>query len=85
LGGQSWIPKLYNGKNKNLFYFAYQGFRYTQDSDTLLKVPTAAQLRAMRAVSDAESITPFFPLDPISRTPENSFCDPFPGNQIPTN
>src|SRR5438445_5075702 len=43
-GGPVWIPKLYHGRNKTFFYFAYQGFRYTQDNDSLLKVPTAAQL-----------------------------------------
>jgi len=43
-GGPVWIPKLYNGKNKTFFYFAYQGFRYTQNNDSVLKVPTAAQL-----------------------------------------
>src|SRR5258708_1886204 len=43
-GGPVWIPKLYNGRNKTFFYFAYQGFRYTQNNDPLLKVPTAAQL-----------------------------------------
>ena len=27
LGGPVWIPKIYNGKNKTFFFFAYEGFR----------------------------------------------------------
>src|ERR1700732_2115667 len=37
-GGPVWIPKLYNGKNKTFFFVAYQGFRYTQSTDKLLKI-----------------------------------------------
>jgi len=28
IGGPVWIPKLYNGKNKTFFFFAYEGFRF---------------------------------------------------------
>src|SRR5215469_11340076 len=28
LGGPVWIPKVYNGKNKTFFFFAYEGFRF---------------------------------------------------------
>ena len=28
LGGPVWIPKIYNGKNKTFFFFAYEGFRF---------------------------------------------------------
>jgi len=44
VGGPVWIPKLYNGRNKTFFFFAYQGLRYNQDSATNLLVPTAAEL-----------------------------------------
>ena len=27
VGGPIWIPKIYNGKNKSFFFFAYEGFR----------------------------------------------------------
>lgn len=27
-GGPVWIPKVYNGKNKTFFFFAYEGFRF---------------------------------------------------------
>jgi hypothetical protein len=44
VGGPVWIPKLYNGRNKTFFFFAYQGLRYGQDSSTNILVPTAAEL-----------------------------------------
>jgi Carboxypeptidase regulatory-like domain len=44
VGGPVWIPKLYNGRNKTFFFFAYQGLRYTQDSSTNILVPTPAEL-----------------------------------------
>jgi hypothetical protein len=28
VGGPIWIPKVYNGKNKTFFFFAYEGFRF---------------------------------------------------------
>ena len=84
LGGPVRIPKLYNGKNKTFFYFAYQGFRFTQNSDTLLKVPTAAQL------AGDESSFPTQIYNPLSTRPDPAnpgkfIRDPFPGNQIPSN
>ena len=32
LGGPVYIPKLYNGKNKTFFFFAYEGFRFRTGS-----------------------------------------------------
>jgi hypothetical protein len=83
LGGPVWIPKLYRGKNKTFFYFAYQGFRYTQNSDSLLKVPTAAQLAGDESSFPTQIYNPFT----TRPDPANSgkfIRDPFPGNQIPS-
>ena len=44
IGGPVEIPHVYNGKNKTFFYFAYQGFRYSQPVSNNILVPTAAQL-----------------------------------------
>jgi hypothetical protein len=44
IGGPVEIPHLYDGKNKTFFYFAYQGFRYSQPVSANILVPTAAQL-----------------------------------------
>jgi hypothetical protein len=83
VGGPVRIPKLYNGKNKTFFFVAYQGFRYSQTSDTLLKVPTAQQL------AGDESSWPTQIYNPLSTRPDPAnpgryIRDPFPGNQIPS-
>ncbi len=84
LGGPVWIPKLYSGKNRTFFYFAYQGFRYTQNSDSLLKVPTAAQLVGDESSFPTQIYNPFS-TRPDPANPGKFIRDPFPGNQIPSN
>ena len=44
IGGPVFIPKLYNGRDKTFFFFAYEGWRYTQSSGQQLTVPTDAEL-----------------------------------------
>jgi hypothetical protein len=83
-GGPVWIPKLYNGKNKTFFYFAYQGFRYTQNNDSLLKVPTAAQLAGDESSFPTQIYNPYS-TRPDPANPGKFIRDPFPGNQIPSN
>src|SRR6195256_5994453 len=83
-GGPVWVPKLYNGKNKTFFYFAYQGFRYTQNNDSVLKVPTAAQLAGDESSFPTQIYNPFS-ARPDPANPGKFIRDPFPGNQIPSN
>lgn len=40
LGGPVYIPKLYNGKNKTFFFFAYEGFRFRTGGSGLDSFPT---------------------------------------------
>jgi hypothetical protein len=44
IGGPVWIPKVYNGRNKTFFFFAYQGLRFNQANSKNILVPTAAEL-----------------------------------------
>jgi hypothetical protein len=44
IGGPVEIPKLYNGKSKTFFFFAYQGFRFSKPASSNILVPTATQL-----------------------------------------
>src|SRR5713226_426217 len=83
-GGPVWIPKLYHGKNKTFFYFAYQGFRYTQNNDSLLKVPTAAQLAGDESSFPTQIYNPYS-TRPDPANPGKFIRDPFPGNRIPSN
>jgi hypothetical protein len=81
IGGPVWIPKLYNGKDKTFFFFAYQGFRYNTPSNTNLKVPTAAQLAGDE--TGAPQIYDPYSTVPDPNHPGQYLRSPFPGNQIP--
>jgi hypothetical protein len=84
IGGPLWIPKLYNGRNKTFFFGAYQGFRYSQTSNTPRLVPTAAQLAGDESSWGTQIYNPFSTRpDPVH--PGQYIRDPFPGNQIPAN
>ena len=41
-GGPVYLPKLYNGRNKTFFFFAYEGYRQMQASTRQIAVPTQA-------------------------------------------
>jgi hypothetical protein len=43
LGGPVYIPKVYNGKNRTFFFFAYEGARKGQASTTSTTMPTLAE------------------------------------------
>jgi hypothetical protein len=41
VGGPIWIPRIYNGKNRTFFFFAFEGFRNrVGGNDIILDVPT---------------------------------------------
>jgi hypothetical protein len=44
VGGPVFIPKVYNGRQKTFFYFAYDGWRYSKPDQTFYYVPTDAEL-----------------------------------------
>jgi hypothetical protein len=39
IGGPVWIPKVYNGKNKTFFFFAYEGFRFKTGGNGTITLP----------------------------------------------
>ena len=43
IGGPVWIPKIYNGRDKLFFFYAYEGFRDSTPSAIFSTVPTAAE------------------------------------------
>ncbi len=43
IGGPVWIPKLYNGRDKLFFFFAYEGFYDSSANPINTTVPTAAE------------------------------------------
>ncbi len=44
VGGPVFVPKLYDGRKRTFFYFAYEGWRYSQPQQTFYYVPTSAEL-----------------------------------------
>jgi hypothetical protein len=42
LGGPVWLPKVYNGRNRTFFFFAYEGYQLRQASTRNIAVPTQA-------------------------------------------
>ncbi len=44
LGGPVWIPKLYDGRNRLLFFFGWEQINYNRGATTTATVPTAQEL-----------------------------------------
>jgi len=72
IGGPVVIPKLYNGRDKSFFFFAYQGtvIRRTPNAGSVV-VPTPAQRNG-----DFSGLLPKAIRDPLAN-------QPYPGNVIP--
>ena len=87
-GGPVWIPKVFNGKNRVFWMFAYEGMKDSVPSeDGVLQatVPTAAERQgdfsALLKVNSSYAI-----YDPNTGVPSGSLVQrtPFPNNVIPT-
>ena len=82
-GGPVYIPKLYNGKNKTFWFFAYEGLRQIQNTSQGFPVPTAAMRNGdMSGITDANGIQSII-YDPYSTDSNTWARTPFPNNQIP--
>ncbi len=89
LGGPVFLPKLYNGKDKTFFFFAYEG--YGEDifraNESIASVPTLDQRRGdfSKTFDNRGSLMPIY--DPLSTRLEAGryVRDQFPGNIIPAN
>jgi hypothetical protein len=82
LGGPVWIPKLYNGKNRTFFFFAYEGFQLRSASTRNIAVPTEAMRQGdFSGLVDAQGRR-FTIYDPMSTNAEWGRM-PFVNNQIP--
>lgn len=84
VGGPISIPKLYNGKNKSFFFFAYERFSLRQSSNELTTVPTVAMRNGdFSGLINSSGITQVL-YDPNTTDPTTLQRAPFPNNQIPT-
>ncbi len=84
LGGPVVLPKLYNGKNRTFFFFAFEGFKLRQDTTRQTSVPTDA-MRTGDFSRLADGTGRLFTLyDPWSTGAAPSYQRvPYQGNRIP--
>jgi hypothetical protein len=87
IGGPVMIPKLFDGRNKAFFYFAYEGSRRSDGQTSVLTVPTALEKAGdfSQTVTAAGAQIPIY--DPRTTRVDGgrTVRDPFPGNRIPGN
>jgi hypothetical protein len=88
LGGPVWIPKVYHGKNRTFFFFAYEGFRNRQGSAGVISsVPTPEMYQGnfTNLVNSKNQQIPIYDTASTRANPSGSgsIRDPFPGNIIP--
>lgn len=85
VGGPIFIPKLYNGRNKSFFFFAYERFSLRQASNQLVTVPTVAMRNGdfSGLVNSAGILQQLY--DPMTTqgAADNYARLPFVNNQIP--
>lgn len=86
LSGPVVLPKLYNGRNRLFFYFAYEGIKDALPAPAVTTVPTAAEktgnLSSLLGAGAAYQI-----YDPATGVAEGARVrrQPFPNNVIPAN
>ncbi|HET8548987.1 MAG TPA: carboxypeptidase regulatory-like domain-containing protein [Bryobacteraceae bacterium] len=88
LGGPISIPRLYNGRDKTFFFFAYEDYREDTyyPGESISSVPSMEQRRGdfSKTFDNAGRLIQIF--DPMTGNLENaSGREPFPGNIIPAN
>ena len=82
LGGPVVIPKIYNGRNRTFFFFAYEGYQLRQASTRSIAVPTAAMREGdFSGLVDAQGRR-YTIYDPLTTNAQWGRT-PFPNNQIP--
>ena len=82
LGGPVWLPKLYSGRNRTFFFFAYEGYRLRQASTRSISMPTPAMTQGdFSGLIDAQG-RKYTLYDPLT-TNANWGRLPFNNNQIP--
>jgi hypothetical protein len=86
VGGPVYIPKVYDGRNRTFFFFAYEGWRYNQAQQSLGRVPTDKELSG----DFSDSIAGRSIFDPLStrqdpNNPSALIRTQFPNNVIPPN
>ena len=85
VGGPISIPKLYDGKNKSFFFFAYERFSLRQIANELVTVPTVAMRNGdfSGLVNSSGVLQTLYDPNTTQSAANNYARTPFPNNQIP--
>jgi hypothetical protein len=85
VGGPVFVPKVYDGRKKTFFFFAYDGWRYNKPDQTFYYVPTDAELSGDFSHSIVgQNVYDPTTLQPSATSPSGYTVQQFPGNMIPT-
>lgn len=86
IGGPIWVPKLYNGKNRSFFFFAYEGYKLRRSTNNLYRVPTDAMRSGDfgRLVDATGTFSPVYNPWSTQSAADNYARLPYPNNQIPS-
>ncbi len=83
IGGPISIPKVYDGKNKSFFFFAYERFSLRQAANELVTVPTVAMRNGdFSGLINSAGVQQVL-YDPNTTQAGTYQRTPFPNNQIP--
>lgn len=87
VGGPIWVPKIYNGRNRTFFFFAYERFSLRQSSQQLMKVPTVAMRNGdfSGLINSNNVLQQLYDPNTTQDRANNYSRLPFPNNQIPLN
>ena len=85
VGGPILIPKLYNGRNRTFFFFAFERFSLRRGAQQLMKVPTVAMRNGdfSGLINGANLLQQLYDPNSTQSRENNYFRNPFPNNQIP--
>jgi hypothetical protein len=85
VGGPIWIPKLYDGRNRTFFFFAYERFSLRRASQQLMYVPTVPMRSGdfSGLINGAGILQQLYDPDTTQSQANQYSRLPFPNNQIP--
>ncbi len=83
VGGPVFVPKLFDGRNKLFFFFAYENLPDVFPEPGTFTVPTAAERAGNFSGLPAANII-YDPLSAVTTTPGHVARTPFPNNTIPS-
>ena len=86
IGGPVWLPKIYNGKDRTFFFFAYEGSRRRDGGIRTLTVPTLLQRAGdfSQTTNAAGALIPIFDPDSTENVSGRLTRTQFAGNRIPS-